>query len=134
MPKLYDVWPGNNTFLFGCCISGPARQYGCIVYIYVCVLAIVIPFSIFVVGKNWQITPVLPIVFFLSLIVMQIFLLLTSCTDPGIIPRRPFLELQPLKNKLFLEGKEKTESRYCQTCQIFRPPRSSHCSTCQNCV
>lgn len=96
MPKLHEVWPGNNQFRCSCCISGPAREIGGILYIYFCLIAISVPFSIFIVAPTWRVTPALPILYFLCAIAMQIFLFLTSCTDPGIIPRRPFLQTQPL--------------------------------------
>lgn len=93
MVKLHEIWPGNNRFLCGCCLSGPSREIGGIIYIQICVLAIVIPFSIFVVGSNAEVTPALPIMFLVMVTLMELFLFVTSCTDPGIIPRRPFLIL-----------------------------------------
>jgi len=81
-----------------------------------------------------------------------IFLLLASCSDPGIVPRREVILAGNLKDEL----KEKlgfdilgdgtighasvtSEMRqkgyaWCNTCRIIRPPRASHCSNCDNCV
>jgi CHASE2 domain-containing sensor protein len=59
---------------------------------YVCSLIVVVLFCIFVIKQVWiNVTPALPILFFLSVITTTVFLNLTSCTDPGIIPRRPLL-------------------------------------------
>ncbi|XP_017489961.1 PREDICTED: palmitoyltransferase ZDHHC18-like [Rhagoletis zephyria] len=80
-------------------------------------------------------------------------LLRTSFTDPGIIPRatpdeaadveRKWFELTggnspncrpPPRTKEVIINNQSIKLKYCFTCKIFRPPRASHCSLCDNCV
>nr|XP_022907417.1 palmitoyltransferase ZDHHC18 [Onthophagus taurus] len=80
-------------------------------------------------------------------------LLRTSLTDPGIIPRATqdeaaYVEKQievtnsansptyrppPRAKEVLIKG-QTVKLKYCFTCKIFRPPRASHCSLCDNCV
>ncbi|GBP93747.1 Palmitoyltransferase app [Eumeta japonica] len=81
-------------------------------------------------------------------------LLRTSLSDPGIIPRASRHEAAHLERQ-HAEGGEPTHPgthrppprtrevlvrghtvklKYCFTCKMFRPPRASHCSLCDNCV
>jgi hypothetical protein len=92
MAKLFEVWPGKNRFFCGCCITGSLKDCGANTCWYICALIVVILYCIFILTNVWNnVTPALPIIFFLSVITTTIFLNLTSCTDPGIIPRRPIL-------------------------------------------
>lgn len=84
-----------------------------------------------------------------------VLLLLTSGRDPGIVPRNahpPEPEdigessnlsdwpggqhgsagLPPTKDVLV--NRVIVKVKYCHTCMLYRPPRCSHCSICNNCV
>ncbi|KAL7412895.1 DHHC palmitoyltransferase-domain-containing protein [Mrakia frigida] len=68
----------------------------------------------------------------------------TAFRDPGIIPRNLDLappltttastnSLVPIPRDIRVRAGRVTV-KYCETCRIYRPPRSSHCRVCGNCV
>ncbi|RAL51919.1 hypothetical protein DM860_010637 [Cuscuta australis] len=155
---LYQVWEGNNKFLFeGRLIFGPEVRP-----LFIVILAIAGPAIGFCVNLNCIIRQkieehedasslylILLIGSLLTILVLTL-LFLTSSTDPGIIPRgssKPLDEsldmtntyaktpsLSIPKTKEVTVNGRKVKVKYCKTCSIYRPPRASHCSICNNCV
>uniref|UniRef100_A0A1L8DYE5 Palmitoyltransferase n=2 Tax=Nyssomyia neivai TaxID=330878 RepID=A0A1L8DYE5_9DIPT len=100
-----------------------------------------------------KITPAIPIIGGILYVFTMSSLFRTSFSDPGIIPRASqdeaaYIEKQievpnslnsptyrpPPRTKEVLVRGQIVKLKYCFTCKIFRPPRASHCSLCDNCV
>ncbi|XP_020232924.1 probable protein S-acyltransferase 5 [Cajanus cajan] len=155
--RTYRAWKGNNEFcLGGRVIFGPDVKS-----IFLTMFLIVAPvavFSAFVARKllddfphHWGYS-ILIILIVLTMFVL-ITLVLTSGRDPGIVPRnaQPPLMMDesdgsaninneqtprlhfPRSKEVIVNGVS-VKIKYCDTCMLYRPPRCSHCSVCDNCV
>ncbi|CAO2162597.1 unnamed protein product [Urochloa humidicola] len=155
-PRVYQVWRGSNEFfLQGRFIFGPdVRSVFLTMFL---IIAPVVAFCVFV-GRHlmndfpdsWGISVVVVVVVFT---VYDLTLLLcTSGRDPGIIPRNthppepesidgindsgsqtPQQFRLPRTKEVIVNGIS-VRVKYCDTCMLYRPPRCSHCSICNNCV
>ncbi|CAI9757330.1 unnamed protein product [Fraxinus pennsylvanica] len=152
--RTYQTWEGSNKFcLGGRFIFGPDA-----LSVFLTIFLIVAPVAVFCIFVARKLLDVLPGNSGISVVVVVIvftlydlvLLLLTSARDPGIIPRndRPpeietyggSMELGPGQTSRFPRMKDvvvngiTVKIKYCETCMLYRPPRCSHCSICNNCV
>ncbi|KUI61265.1 Palmitoyltransferase erf2 [Cytospora mali] len=117
---------------------------------------IIIPcilFFVFSARDLWyDVSPAVPIFFaYLAFICVSSFLH-ASTSDPGILPRNlhqnppadanedPLRLAPPSTDWTLIKSAESSTAamevptKYCKTCQIWRPPRTHHCRMCDNCV
>lgn len=97
-----------------------------------------------------RVSPAIPVAAAILFIFVMSTLFRTAFSDPGILPRatadeaayNEALEEQqnqngqrppPRTREVFVKG-QAIRLKYCFTCKIYRPPRASHCSLCDNCV
>eukprot|EP00756_Hemistasia_phaeocysticola_P046882 Hpha_TRINITY_DN2072_c0_g2::TRINITY_DN2072_c0_g2_i1::g.82932::m.82932/K16675/ZDHHC9_14_18; palmitoyltransferase ZDHHC9/14/18 len=59
-------------------------------------------------------------------------LIIAHFTDPGIIPKEPAQPVRP--DEIEIVNGQEVKRSWCRTCHILRPPRASHCGTCDVCV
>ncbi|MCL7049766.1 hypothetical protein MKW94_019147 [Papaver nudicaule] len=138
--RIYHFWPGKNVFFFrGRLICGPDPRG-----FLLATFSITLPswiFCAYIADDSSFKHSSFVIIFavFLTVIVL-INLIAVSTMDPGIIPRNASLsslntdQLSRIKSrKLVINGIE-VKLKFCRICRIYRPPRSSHCAICDNCV
>ncbi|KAL1200784.1 putative protein S-acyltransferase 9 [Cardamine amara subsp. amara] len=154
--RVFEAWKGNNKFVFGGrLIFGPDAWS--IPFTILLILTPVVFFSIFVVThlhNEFLPNNAAGHVFFVGVILISVFVLiflfLTSARDPGIVPRNshppeeelcydtsdgrqtPTVQI-PRTKEVMVYGVA-VRVKYCDTCMLYRPPRCSHCSICDNCV
>mmetsp|Transcript_32811 Transcript_32811/g.78493 ORF Transcript_32811/g.78493 Transcript_32811/m.78493 type:complete len:352 (-) Transcript_32811:272-1327(-) len=149
--RLYQQWPSRNTFCcWGLLLTGgsdecycPNLCVWCFILVPCCAYFTLVAPSLLSNGIY-----LLPGATLAVFCITTGLLCATCCTDPGIIPRREVVlatgsaeQLQAALGYDVLgedgEVPAKLRSqgyRYCRTCAIVRPPRSSHCGDCDNCV
>lgn len=159
--RVYQNWEtfgGKSRFrCFGWCVRGPSidRKYAVSAWLFV-----LVPPSVHLIvcaEYLWHYqSAVLPVAVLVLLVSSSVLVTLTSCTDPGIIPRRtlqlavpgleaevakvtgvPVLRVHPVTKEPVVDLSREMEAegyRWCTTCRVVRPPRTSHCKDCDNCV
>ncbi|WAR23776.1 ZDH14-like protein [Mya arenaria] len=150
LQRKWEVYPGRNKFFCnGRIVSSPDIQG------FLCCMALIIVTDCPYLAV--KVHPVIPVVGGVLFILIIGCLVQTTFIDPGIIPRATLpealetdrlyqLECQNQENaanngayqpprykEVMIKGRQFKLS-YCQTCQMYRPPRASHCSRCNNCV
>lgn len=100
-------------------------------------LAITLPVSLFL-GFNskymWNnINQSIPLITIILFIITIIYLIIASFSDPGIILRYSG-ETEERKEIILNQMGHLRRYRFCTTCSIIRPSRSTHCGDCNNCV
>ncbi|PKA56821.1 putative S-acyltransferase [Apostasia shenzhenica] len=145
--RVYQAWKGNNVSCFNLFSSLELLFVGFFAFRFSLIwerlqLHLLHKFSSHNAGYAILVITVIVTIYVLVLLV------LTSARDPGIIPRAshppeeefsyassistPSLQFPRIK-EIIVNGLP-VKVKYCDTCMLYRPPRCSHCSICNNCV
>ncbi|KAL5533051.1 ERF2 [Sanghuangporus sanghuang] len=145
--RKYQLHPSSNTFF----LKGKLLTGGDSIWPFVCSLALVFGLTGVWSGVTavwwWKNeSPAVAIIGAYLCLITIANMMGTAFSDPGILPRNldpdpPYPQnasseeaaRAPLPRDLKVRSGV-VRVKYCQTCRIYRPPRSSHCRMCDNCV
>ena len=127
----YNYIRMKNNLILGPCSFRPTM---------VSLIIISIPTFLFLIFisdfLSQKISIIIPLIIFIIYIITLYLLIIASFCDPGIILCFP-LEKRIIEDrkeaKIFQLGYIKNY-KFCDSCSIIRPNRSTHCGDCNNCV
>uniref|UniRef100_A0A1I8IHP8 Palmitoyltransferase n=1 Tax=Macrostomum lignano TaxID=282301 RepID=A0A1I8IHP8_9PLAT len=148
MPKRWEQYKGKSWITCnGRCVC--ARNLS----VFYLTLLLVVVFSGLFFAFDCRflavnLSPAVPVFAVLQCGFVLACLLRTTLSDPGIIPRAgpdeaAWMEAEMASHSTVPQYETLRDIRingrlfklkFCQTCKLWRPPRASHCSTCDNCV
>ncbi|XP_003227500.1 palmitoyltransferase ZDHHC18 isoform X4 [Anolis carolinensis] len=148
--RKWEAFPGRNRFYCGGRLM-LARHSGVFLLtlgLIVATSGLFFAFDCPFLARN--LTLAIPIIAGILFFFVISSLLHTSFRDPGILPRATPSEAAdlekwidnlgtstyrpPARTMEVVINKYMVKLKYCYTCKMFRPPRTSHCSVCDNCV
>ncbi|KAK3393034.1 DHHC palmitoyltransferase-domain-containing protein [Podospora didyma] len=148
----YQYFEGNTVFCFGGRMQNTKHRP---INIATGSLVVIPCILFFVFSAPWiwnNISPAIPIIFAYGFYICMSSFLHASVTDPGILPRNlhrfpppdenedPLRLGPPTNDWTMVKSWEKSTAamdvptKYCRTCNIWRPLRAHHCRLCDNCV
>lgn len=104
-----------------------------LVYCTCCGFKIVYYDHVFPENITWYWYLIESVVFTMTVWTMMV----ASFSDPGFYPKAPMEEDCEENTPLFLQVPVKNldvQMKWCTACHMYRPLRTSHCSTCDACV
>ena len=126
---------GNNRFICNNKIIVGNKYHNMILsYILITIPTILFIITMFFIYNHSSIP--LAVVCILLYILIIICLFIGGCSDPGLVERNneyAFYDNRKSVIKMNIKG-HMVKLNYCYTCFHFRPPRTSHCAECDNCV
>ncbi|KAL2136409.1 hypothetical protein VTI74DRAFT_3843 [Chaetomium olivicolor] len=148
----YEYFQGNTVFCLGGRLQNTRHKP---VNIATGSLVIVPAVLFFIFSAPWiwdNISPAIPITFAYVFFICMSSFLHASVSDPGVLPRNvhrfppldanddPLRLAPPTTEWALVKSSEpgtaamEVPTKYCKTCNIWRPPRAHHCRLCDNCV
>uniref|UniRef100_A0A8C5VUB3 Palmitoyltransferase n=1 Tax=Microcebus murinus TaxID=30608 RepID=A0A8C5VUB3_MICMU len=148
--RKWEVFPGRNRFYCGgrLMLAGHGGVFALTLLLILTTTGLFFVFDCPYLAR--KLTLAIPIIAAILFFFVMSCLLQTSFTDPGILPRATVCEAAALEKQIDNTGSstyrppprtrevmingQMVKLKYCFTCKMFRPPRTSHCSVCDNCV